>query len=148
MKRKIFFPIVMVLIAGLIVGGIFYFNNKDKRYSFNEIISYNEGDVSAITVDYDKIEIIRDQNEIKKFLASFSKLEFSKINERELKKYDEDFPSHESSTIALMNDNSALYLINLYDNGTIEIYDRTNRKRNQYKILNNDFNFKELVKLN
>ncbi|CAJ1003193.1 MULTISPECIES: hypothetical protein [Brevibacillus] len=139
MKRKLFFPIGLIVMA-LIVAGIFYFFiEKNKRYSFSEIVSIHEGDIAAVLVDSDSTtEFIRDQREIKKFMASFSKVEVSK--------FDEDLPFDKSCKISLINDTTVLYLIFLYDNGTIEIYDRAKRKLNQYKIRNNDFNYEEMVK--
>jgi len=78
LKRKLFFPIGLIVMA-LIVAGIFYFFiEKNKRYSFSEIVSIHEGDIAAVLVDSDSTtEFIRDQREIKKFMASFSKVEVS-----------------------------------------------------------------------
>ncbi|USG65969.1 hypothetical protein NDK47_01015 [Brevibacillus ruminantium] len=131
---------IIFVVFIIVVIGIFYAYSSLKSSPSKEIVALNEEEVSAIVIDYNEDrKIIKDRNEIKKILDTFSKME--------LKSRRDSTSFKESQSIRIIKDYSITYLLYLYDNHSIDIFSTDKEELGKYQIINaKTINLQNLLK--
>ncbi|XIG65978.1 hypothetical protein C0132_26545 (plasmid) [Priestia aryabhattai] len=131
MRRDLLKKILFILLFLVFFAFIFYYAYTSKTYNFDDIVNIDKKSITKVEIKHDdKVYILKNKREVNRFVNALYNVEVKKSKRGASGK-----GSRESYWVRLFKNDKESYGLTIYDNHYLDTYHFSDKKLNQYKIV-------------